>query len=874
MSGLPSGTVTFLFTDIEASTDLLQHLGDARYADVLAEHNRLLRAVFAEGGAEEVSTQGDAFLAIFRRAADAVAAAVAAQRAIVTHRWPGGAAPRVRMGVHTGEPLSIAANYVGLDVHRAARICTSGHGGQILLSQATRLLVEERLPPDVSLRDMGDHRLKGLHQIEKIFQVLHADLHAEFPPLRSLNISTHNLPRQLTSFIGREREIVDVRRLLSSTYLLTLTGSGGCGKTRLALEVAAGVLEEYTDGVWLVELASLSDPALVTQTVAMALGVREVPGLPLLSTLLDYLRSKVLLLVLDNCEHLVAACASMTETLLRTCPSLRVLATSRERLEIPGEVVWRVPSLSFPDVRRVPPVETLRQYEAIQLFVDRATAAQPDFALTPQNAPKVAAVCDRLDGIPLAIELAAARVQALSVEQIALRLNDRFQLLTEGSRRALPRQKTLNATMDWSYHLLSEPERALLCRLAAFAGGWTLEAAEAICQTGEDQTIDLLTQLVFKSLVIIDEQNGQMRYRFLATVRQYAWNRLAESGENPLVQKRHLDWFLRLAEETGPKLIGAGQAAWFGRLETEHDNLRAALEWSLESGEIEAGLRLAAAVSPFWFVRGYLAEGRRWLEALLKRSSGAEQVVRAKALRAAGRVAGFGQSDYDYGRLVYEESLAIWRELGDKRGIATVLGDLGVLAFGQADFVAARALYDESLAIWRELKDKWGVALSVHNLGRVAFREGDLETARILLEESLDIWRELGDSQDIAVALTNLGFVALSRGDHAAARSLFEKGLTIQQELGDKRRIAYALEGSAFLAAAQGQLRRAAQLFGSAEALRETIGAPLPPVDRSDYVRMVGIVRSGLSEDALAEAWNAGRAITLEFGIKLALSYG
>jgi len=462
MPELPSGTVTFLFTDIEGSTRLLQQLG-SRYADVLAEERSLLRAAFQERDGREIDTAGDGLFVAFGRATQAVSAAAAAQRSISTHPWPEGLQVHVRMGLHTGEAVFSAGGYVGLDVHRAARICSAGHGGQILLSQTTR-----DLPAGVSIRALGSHRLKDLQHPEVVFQVIIPDLPSDFPPLKSLDRLPNNLPIQLTSFIGREREMAEIKRMLSAARLLTLTGSGGCGKTRLALQVAADLVGEFPDGAWLVELAALSDPALVPQAVASVLGVREESGhlqmgevgsggLPgasvsrsILTRLLDYLQSKRMLIMLDNCEHLIGACATFSDTLLRACPNLKILATSREGLGIAGETAWRVPSLSLPDAQRLGSIEasTLTQYEAVRLFIDRAVAALPAFAVTNHNAPAVAQICHRLDGIPLAIELATARVKALPVEQIAKRLDDRFRLLTGGSRTALPRQQTLRATID------------------------------------------------------------------------------------------------------------------------------------------------------------------------------------------------------------------------------------------------------------------------------------------------------------------------------------------------------------------------------------------------------------------------------------------
>ena len=615
MKNLPTGTVTFLFTDIEGSTSLLQRIGDRRYAEVLAEHQRLLRDAFAKGNGQEIDTQGDAFLVAFSRARDAVATAVAAQLTLMKHPWPDGASLRVRMGLHTGEPLSGGTGYVGIDVHRAARIAAAGHGGQILVSDVTHSLVARDLPEGVSLRDLGEHRFKDLIHTHHLFQVMATDLLADFPPIRSLDVLPNNLPRQLTSFIGREKEIAEVKRLFSTAYLVTLTGSGGAGKTRLALQVVADMVEGYPDGVWLAALAPIADPALVPKTVATAVGVPEQPGRDMTDTLLDALRPKALLLVLDNCEHLLAACRDLAAALLRTCPHLRILATSREGLGMPGETLWRVPSLSVPeDIRHPLPPEELVLYDAVRLFVDRAVAITPSFAVTYETAPAVARVCQRLDGIPLAIELAAARVKVLAVEQIAARLDDRFRLLTGGSQLVLPRHQTLRGAIDWSYNLLLESERVLLRRLSVFAGGWTLEAAESVCAGGSVEAaaiLDLLTSLVDKSLVLAETKRGEARYRLLETVRQYGNDRLQEAAELTDLQRWHFDWYLGLAERAEPELGGPHEDVWGERLEEEHANLRSALEWGMtQDVNGEPVLRLAGALGYFWNRRAHVSEGR------------------------------------------------------------------------------------------------------------------------------------------------------------------------------------------------------------------------------------------------------------------------
>jgi predicted ATPase/class 3 adenylate cyclase len=907
----PTGTVTFLFTDIEGSTRLWeQHPEAMRLA--LARHDALLSRTIEAHGGHVFKTVGDAFYAAFLSAAPAIAAAVEAQRALHPEGWGELPSLRVRMALNTGAVERRGGDYFGPVLNRVARLLAAGHGGQLLLSQATGELVREALPPEMSLRDLGAHRLKDLQQPEHVFQLLAPALPAEFPPLRSLEAFAHNLPAQLTSFIGREQAIAEVKQLLVAARLLTLTGSGGCGKTRLALQVGADLLEEYADGVWLVELAGLADPALVPQAAAAALGVREEPGRPLTATLTDYLCRKQVLLILDNCEHLLTACAQLTEALLRSCPRLQILASSREGLGIGGEQAYRIPSLSVPDAASLPSLERLQGFEAVQLFADRARLSQPTFAVTEVNAAAVTQVCRRLDGIPLAVELAAARVKALPVEKLNERLDNMFRLLTGGSRTALPRQQTLQALIDWSYDLLSPSEQVLLRRLSVFAGGWTLEASEAVC-VGENveewEILDLLTSLVEKSLVLYEERSGEGRYRLLETVRQYARDRLLEAAEGAAVRERHRDWFLALVEQG---LEEESETARLDRLEREHDNLRAALTWLRAQGEGEAGLRLGGALGWFWFVRGYAREGREHLAGLLA-LPGAEAptAARGEALQAAGRLAHY-QGDYEAAQALFTESLAIHRELGNKHGIAWSLCWLGWVASFQADYGAARGRFAESLGLFRELENNGGIAWSLNGLGTVARDQGDHRAARVLLEESLAIFRGLGHKWGIAHTLCYLGGAAHDQGDYEAARSLLEEAMAIYREVGDKPGIASSplgslgsvardqgddaaarvlfteslalhrelghrlgivkdLEGLAALAVAQAQPERAARLLGAAEALREVIGAPLPPADRAGHDRSVPAVRTALGEQAFATAWAEGRAMSLDEAVAFAL---
>ena len=618
-------TVTLLFTDIEGSTRLLQSLGWA-YATVLADHHRLLRDAFAAMGGTEIDSAGDGLYVAFPSARNALLATVTAQRKLAEHTWPHDVTVAVRMGLHTGEPVHVDTGYVGLDVHRAARLCAAGHGGQILVSQVTHDLIADDLPPDIRLSDLGEHRLKDLAAPQRVYQVVASGLRDSFPALRTVDMRPNNLPRQLTSFVGREREIEEATRLLGSAPLLTLTGPGGVGKTRMALELAANLLDGYDDGAWAVELGSIADPDLIANTIASTFGVGEEPGRPLLSAVAEHLRGRRLLLILDDCEHVLAAAARAADTIMRADPGVRIIATSREPLGISGEVLFPVPSLAVPNPDRVLTGDPIGQYDALRLFAERCAAAQPSFRVTDSNVASIAQLCRRLDGIPLALELAAARSRVLSVEQIAARLDDRFNLLTGGSRIAVPRHQTLRATIDWSYDLLTQPERAVLRRLSTFAGGSSIEAAEAVC-AGDPvesfEVLDLLARLVDRSLVVPEPSADETRFTMLETVREYARERLVESGEADDVRRRHRDWYLALVEEAEPAFFrGPEPGYWLERLDREHDNLRAALAWSEEGADdAEAGLRLAAGLWRFWEIRGFLQEGRGWLERMLRSSA-------------------------------------------------------------------------------------------------------------------------------------------------------------------------------------------------------------------------------------------------------------
>ena len=688
----------------------------------------------------------------------------------------------------------------------------------------------------------------------------------------------NNLPVQLTSFIGREHEIAEVAHLLTTTHLLMLTGSGGTGKTRLSLQVAADVLDTFPDGVWLVELAPLSDSALVPQVVASALGAREQPGRPLMDTLVDYLRAKSFLLILDNCEHLIEDCAQLVTRLLSTCAKMKILATSREALGVAGETTYQVPSLALPDTSQPLSLESLSRYEAVRLFVERAQASQPRFALTAHNLSAIAEICRRLDGIPLALELAAIRVKLLSVEQIAARLDDRFRLLTRGNRTALPRQQALRALIDWSYDLLAEPECAALRQLSVFAGGCAIEAAEAVIGP---EALDLLSSLVDKSLVIAEEHRPieQTRYHLLETIRQYAHEKLVEAGENEQARARHANAYLQFAEAVAPKLDGREQAHELQRVESEHDNLRNALRWTIAQNESAAALRLSGALGWFWFVRGHFSEGRQWLQqalALSRRTTERASMPTdysgwyAKALHAMGSLAE-AQGDYATTQTLSEESLAFFQELEDKPGIALSLHWMGVAAFWQGDYAATRVLHEKCLALYREMGDKGGIGFSLNWKGIVATEQCDYPAARALHEESLTLFRELGDERNIAMTLDLLGVATFGQGDYATARVFHEESLALLEKLGDKKSIAECLPGLAAVAQAEGQPKRATKLLGAVEALLERIDASLDPAERAGFDRTLAAARAQLDETTFNTEWAGGRAMTLEQTIKYVL---
>jgi len=768
-----------------------------------------------------------------------------------------------------------------------------------------RTVAEEPTHEEAYARLMRLYTLSGRHQealgqYERLRQVLMRELGREpagasrllyekilagrFPPVRWSQEAKkeeerlterppeegrHNLPPAWISFVGRERELAEVKRMLAKSWLLTLTGAGGSGKTRLAIEVAKELVSAYRDGVWLVELAGLSEPELVAQEVAAALGVRERPDRPLVSTLIDALRYEEMLLVLDNCEHLLGAVARLAKALLKVCPSLRILATTREPLGVEGETEWRVPTLSKPDSQRPPAVAELSGYESVRLFLDRARQRNPAFALTQNNAWAVAQICERLEGIPLAIELAAARVGVLSVEQIARRLEGSVKLLAAGSRTMDPRHQTLRATLDWSYELLDEAERDLFERFSVFMGGWTLKAAEVIGAGDgieEEDVLGLLSELIDKSLVVSEPgDNGAMRYRILEPIRQYAQDKLEESEEEvEAAKRRHASFFLALAEKAESELEGPQQQEWLERLDKEHDNLRAALSWALDQGEAELGLRLGGALGWFWWLRGHSSEGRRWLEAALMNLDAASEPTQAKGLTKAGRMV-WEQGDSERAAALSEEGLALSRELGDTAGIVDALVNLGIIALFQTNFERVSALLEEAVALQRTV-------IALQTLGLVAVCQRDCERAMALHEETLALSRKIGDKSGTTLSLFLGALAALGLGNHRRVRELCAQGLEQCQHLGVKRGISNNLRILAALASSQGRPVRSARLWGAAEALYEAIGTTLSPAERLHFEPYIDADRAQLNQAMWEAAWAEGRAMTPEEAVEYALS--
>ena len=926
MGTLPTGTVTFLFTDIEGSTKLSQEHPDAM-PDLLTRHNEILNQIIQAHQGFVFQFVGDSFAVAFQNASDAVSAALEAQRALHSEAWS--PAPiKVRMGIHTGDAQLLEGDANGrkysgyTTLATTQRIMSAGHGGQILLSQTTHDLTVGQLPENAELQDMGERHLKDVISPTHLYQLTVPDLPSTFAPLNTLESFNHNLPAQLTSFIGRQKEIDEIKQLVAANRIVTLTGSGGSGKTRLGLRVGAECLGQFSNGVWLAELAPITNPALIPQTVLAIFNLRESAHRDPLEVLISYLRSKNLLLVLDNCEHLIEACAQFSEALLHACPKLKILASSREILGIAGEVPYHVPSLTTPNLNQLPSFEKLLDVESIRLFSERAATAKPGFNLTEDNASFVAQICSRLDGIPLAVELAAARVKVLSPEQIASRLDDRFHLLTGGSRTALPRQQTLRATIDWSYSLLSEQEKLLFRRLAVFVGGWTLEAAESVC--GEEGSgldiLDSLARLVDKSLIFIEESRSGIRYHRLETIRQYSRERFFETDEVESIRERHLDYFVRFAEQAEEHLQGRDQLLWGNLMAEEQDNLRAALEWGLSRNAYSA-LRIAGAANLFWTASGYSAEGFRWTQQALEQvdkgsladSITAEQrrVACAKALRGLTRLY-LSLGDNANARRAAEESVALYRQSPDRRGLAFALVILAYPLEFLGERARAEEVLQESYSIAREEGDIYvtcralnilaRVIIDLHNdlelsqhyveeslrlatkaglrsqeaqaceiVAAIAIHRNDPAKARTHLEESIRIYDEIGARFNVILEKSNLAHLERRHGNYTRALELYRETIIAFRDIAQNGAVAHQLECFGFIALEKNQDERAVQLFAAANALRERGGTPMTPDEQLYFEEQLTDLREKMDEKGFVSAWSKGYTKTMEQAIEFAL---
>lgn len=869
MPDAPTGTISFLFTDIVGSTRLWEKFPNQMGLS-LARHDTIVRSAAESHRGHVFKTVGDAFCVAFQTPRDAVEAAIEAQRGLAAESWGELGLVTSRMGIHTGGAEHRDGDYFGGTLNRASRIEAAAHGGQVLLSQVSHELLEDEQLEGITFKSLGSHRLRNLDRPEHLFQAYAPGIENTFPPPRSMEVLPNNLPVQTTSFVGRVREIEEVQQRLEKTHLLTLMGTGGTGKTRLALEVGARQINEFRDGVWLVELALVTDPGRVVETVAQAVGVREEAERPLRETLVNFLRGKSLLLILDNCEHLLAAASSLAAELLRSCPRLKIIAASRHSLGISGETTYPVPPLGMFDVRvhelsGQNIADQVSQYDAVKLFIERAVAVRTDFAVTNANAPALAQICSRLDGIPLAIELAAARVGVLDLEQIALRLGDRFRLLRSNERGGhLPHQQTLQALIDWSYDLLSEPERILFRRIGVFVGGRTLEALEEVCSGDgleEIEILDLVQQLVDKSLVTVErEAGGTPRYTIIESVWQYAREKLGSSGEADTLRDRHLDYFLRFAEKAGPHLEGPRQKEWLDRGQRERFNFRNAFEWSIRSQKPEAGYRIFSATYRLIEIRGSLKEAREVLAELMALpDEGISPRCQAEFYLAAGRIA-WAADQYEDSRRFHHKAQEIFQQLGDEERVGLCEMLAGFLARGDGQTDSAEQHFQRGLEIaLRVNKTPYLKAGCLSGLGSIALDRGDPATARKLKEDSLVIYEHMGDQWIIGLILWGIVQVCIVQKDYDRAKSALEEWARITLDLGNRWILPYILECHGCLAVADGRPEHAARVFGAAEVAREHFGTQFSPNEQALHESSIAGLRKILPEKELAVAWEAGR---------------
>jgi predicted ATPase/class 3 adenylate cyclase len=874
MNGLPGGAVTFVFTDIEGSTRLVKALRE-RYPQILADHRRLIRAAVAAHDGHEVDTQGDAFFVVFAGAKQAVLCALAIQLALAAHAWPADGRVRVRIGVHTGHAVPSGGMYTGLAVHRAARICAAACGGQVLVSQATQSIIadEEENDPGFGLVDLGVRRLKDLDRPVRLFHLAAPGLDAPAGLAAAPRARRRGrpLPAQLTGFVGRERELGEVAGLLERDRLVTLAGPGGCGKTRLAVAVAGRLLPQFDDGVFFVPLAPVADPQMVASTIAGVLGVREGPDLSVVAAVEEQLRDRRSLLVLDNFEHLLPT-ASVVSRLLAAAPQVKALVTSRALLRIYGEREYVVAPLPIPEPQETTVAE-VESYPAVQLFLDRAGLARPGFGLSADNATAVAEICRRLDGLPLAIELAAARIRVLSPGELLGRLGRRLAL--EGAARDLPeRQRTLRATIDWSHQLLDVEEARLFAQLSVFAGGWTRQAAERVCGEGLTvQVLDGLESLLEHSLVQRVTSGGdELRFDMLETIREYARERLDASGATAELARRHARCFLELTQAAEPHLTGPQADRSLETLRVETDNLRSALRWATDRGDppsVETGLRMAASLWRFWQQTGALREARQWLEDLLARATDAStRSARAKALIAAGSIA-YWQADLGRARELYQQAVKLYRALGDRRGMADALSNLAPVPMMTGDLPLARRLAAQARDLWQELGDDWQAALATQTLGLSFLFEGGYEQALAYFEEFMPVVRARGDRFWLIGGLTSMAQAQHFLGHFEPARKNFGEALRLALEANDLASVTVALGPLSNLEGAAGDHDRAVRLWAACEAIKQRIGggAPAEVMRVSDPCPAATLA---IGEDAVRCAWAEGWAMSPEQAVRYA----
>ena len=881
MPELLTGTVTFFFSDIEGSTRILRDQGDA-WPELLERHRAVMRAAFAAHDGQEMGTEGDSFFAAFPTAPLAVAAAAEIQRGLAVEPWPSGAEIRVRIGLHTGEASFSAKTYVGLHVHRASRIAGVGHGGQVVMSSATRELIQDALPDGVGVRDLGEHRLKDIEQPEHLWQLVIEGIPGDFPPISSLDVTPNNLPTRLTTFLGRESEIAAVGALLADHRLLTLTGPGGTGKTRLSLEVAARAIRHYPDGVFFVELAAITEPELVPSTIAQSLSLPDRGGRTPAEGLIDHIGSRRVLLVLDNFEQVTGASASVNQ-LLTACPNLAVLVSSRSSIGLSGEQEYPVPPLELPDPANLPSLERLSQYEAVALFIERARAVKPGFEVTNDNAPAVAEICVRLDGLPLAIELAAARIRILTPQAMLSRIGDRLALLSGGARDLPARQQTLRGAIAWSHDLLDEAERSLFAGLSVFVGGAGLDAIERVC--GSDANGDLLdglSSLVEKSLVRqVEGEGGEPRFAMLETIREFAIEQAVERGRWDDLRGLHLEVFDALAEESESQVMGSDKRHWLNRLEEDHDNLRAALGWAIERDQTEVALRMGFSLWRFWQMRGHLAEGlERVKTALALRDARAYGKARADALSAAAGLA-YWMADADGSRALYREEIEAREELGDRRGLADAHYGISftwsIIDLENPETATwAEKHVNIALSIFEELDDAPGIGRCEWALANVLWGTSRIDAAREHASHALEVFRSIDDRFMLGWTSYTLALVDLtedhSRGGHSEALSdagmRLAEALRIFDEAEDVTGYALVLDAIAIVAARGGDRARAARLTGAVAVLERASGTGLNSWNRA----IIDFDPQELRDDpSLAEAVAAGEAMTTSEAVAYAL---